>query len=763
MPYIILVVILVVIFITIIWFIVVRQYHNSTQKEKSKGQDYNSDGNKSQENAKEPEPESKDFYSYPDNEFFSEKEIIKSEEENRNTICEDSNLKLKSDFSNLVIEETIKENTQPEYQNNEYPESTNEINHRRAPLNRGGRPRRRERNLSVDSTGENTEIERSIHHRIDIVCLKRERQWIAAVEIPEELLEKPGLEVFQAGERLTQEQENCWCLEQAFGEVVIQWNESEGVQEIKVALGQDGYLLFKLSDQHQDQGRRVQFPSSGSYLVMVPDDWVRDDTLSGPPPVEPESVFLTGYKAHFFELERGGERKIAFRIPTGELIKIETNALRLELVGKHLCDATEKIGPLFGERPPQIRALDSQAWKNVRTIVVGEEGSGKERWRIAFNPVSEQVEQELPLELVARKGGWYFLRFYDTNDELIESLDFRFLCALKEIRIPQLSPLPPEDGHKQVCVEFLHDTGCAVQPVGPSASIQIERQDDKTTLTIPPDPACDETRWCVGVEGGPQVEVTILVERVWWGIGEEQNAPSEWKDRPLTLQREDFAATSNKALWLRLPRRRWVDEILVGFEQSTVRSYIVEVTHRTVAIPLCEFCDSREVGDRTQKYTLKVWIKRGDNFIQGTVGVIPVTVEAPERRQAVSPQTTYWVGFGRKKTALAKAVLQYGSARIEVNKLPVDEYFKDLQSKAKRFLYRLLELDRVHDILSQMEVLITVTGSDPTTTRQAKAVAHALARALISYDPNLRPLLKQAGFGGVRVEKQPKYNRRIYR
>jgi flagellar biosynthesis/type III secretory pathway M-ring protein FliF/YscJ len=88
-------IILVVIFITIIslGFIIVRQYHNPTREEKSKGQDYNSDGNKSQENAKEPEPESKDFYSYPDNEFFSGKEIIKSEEENRNKICEESNLK----------------------------------------------------------------------------------------------------------------------------------------------------------------------------------------------------------------------------------------------------------------------------------------------------------------------------------------------------------------------------------------------------------------------------------------------------------------------------------------------------------------------------------------------------------------------------------------------------------------------------------------------------------------------------------------------
>jgi hypothetical protein len=253
---------------------------------------------------------------------------------------------------------------------------------------------------------------------------------------------------------------------------------------------------------------------------MVPDDWERDDTLSGPAPVAPESTSLFGYQAHFFELEKGGDGKLAFRKPTGEIFEIKSKAQQFELVGNRLCDATEKIGPLFGGRPPQIRALDGQTWKDVGTIVVGEEGSGKGKWRTAFRPVSGRIEQELPHEFAARKGGWYFLRFYDTNDDLIESLDFRFICAVKEIKIPQLPPFPSRGGHGSVCVEFLHEPGCAVQPVDSSTNIQIQRQHNKTILTIPLDPACDETRWIVRAEDVPQVEVTILVERLWWGIGE---------------------------------------------------------------------------------------------------------------------------------------------------------------------------------------------------------------------------------------------------
>jgi ribosomal protein S9 len=43
-------------------------------------------------------------------------------------------------------------------------------------------------------------------------------------------------------------------------------------------------------------------------------------------------------------------------------------------------------------------------------------------------------------------------------------------------------------------------------------------------------------------------------------------------------------------------------------------------------------------------------------------------------------------------------------------------------------------------------------GSSPTTMQQPKAVAHAIARALMNYDPKLKPLLRQAGFGGVKVK-----------
>lgn len=631
------------------------------------------------------------------------------------------------------------------------PEGTEEAvaeakNGKREPIKRGGKPR----GPTQSHEKERTQQIKPRLPRPEIVCWKRGRQWVLAVEVPDELLENSDLEVLQNGSPLQREDldKAFWRLDRVSDEVIVRWNEAEALQEVRIELGREDYLLFRLSGGNLNRGRRVKFPSSGAYLVIAPEDWERDETLSGPPPATPESVSLAGYKAHFFDLENKGDQKIAFRCADGQLRVIQTQAVRFQLVGKQLTDAGEHMGPLFGERPPRIRALDMQEWKGVGTIVVGEEGSGRGRWRAAFNPDPVQKEQDLPSEVADRRGGWYFLRFYNNDEDLIESMDFRFLSLLREIRILQVSHLPGADGHKPVCIEFLHSPGCAVQPVNGLDNIYVECQHEKTLVTISPDPAYDEFRWLVGSAGGPQVEVTINVERVWWAVGEENNPPSQWRDQPLALSHNDFAATSSKALWLRLPMPRWVDKVLVGFERSKARSYDVRVADKTIAIPLREYGDYGEMGDKAQEHSLKVWIKRNSQDMEGIFALIPASqVVEP----VVPPLTQSWVGLGRKKAAIAKAVMQNGSGKIKVNGQPIDDYFRQAPHKATRFLERLLNLEEVCSVLAQMQVDVTVTGSSPTTMQQPKAVAHAIARALMIYDPRLKPLLRQVGFGGVKV------------
>ncbi|MEG3066462.1 30S ribosomal protein S9 [Acetomicrobium sp.] len=100
---------------------------------------------------------------------------------------------------------------------------------------------------------------------------------------------------------------------------------------------------------------------------------------------------------------------------------------------------------------------------------------------------------------------------------------------------------------------------------------------------------------------------------------------------------------------------------------------------------------------------------------------------------------------------VARAILQGGSGSFTVNGKLAGEYFKNVPAKARHFLWRFQDLPPARDVLSRLDGQIEVWGSSPTTIRQAKAVAHALARAMTMYEPKLKSLLKDAGFGGVRM------------
>jgi len=599
--------------------------------------------------------------------------------------------------------------------------------------------------------------------RPEIVCWKEGWSWILGVVVPEDLLEDSNLSVFQDETLLTLDEfyEGRYRLKRLLGKVSVQSSKDEVLVEIDLVKEEKDYLLFRLVGHHGSRGRRVGQATSGSYLVIVPEGWERDHEVSGPPPAKPEPVSIDGYWAHFFDLSRDDARKIAFISPGSEKIEIETGAARFEPVGTRLNDSSGDVSPLFGRGPPRIRASYEQGWRNVGTVVVGEEGGGKRWWHTQFSPYGDQVEQHLPDQVARRGAGWYFVRIYDTDDNLVESLDFRFVSVLKEIRVSDHPFLPIAKGHTAVDVKFLHQSDCEVRLTeGPAGTLQITYEDQKTGAIIPPNATCDETHWIIGPKGGPQVEVTILVERVWWAGGEEDTVPPQWTDKPLTLSRDCFAATSNRALWLRFPRPRWVDKVDVGFDRSKRRPYSVEVTGRELAIPLRHFGDSVEVGDRQREYPLRVWLERkGAGRSEGIIGVVPAEMLAapfPSGGTTGTPREKVprqWTGWGRKKTAVAKAVLRPGSGGITVNGQPLWQYFDGAPCKAKGFLHRLFDLAEVYQALAQVDMVITVWESSPTTMRQAKAAAHAVAKALISYDSGMKRLLSQKGFGGVKVTK----------
>ncbi|GIX31884.1 MAG: 30S ribosomal protein S9 [Porticoccaceae bacterium] len=127
---------------------------------------------------------------------------------------------------------------------------------------------------------------------------------------------------------------------------------------------------------------------------------------------------------------------------------------------------------------------------------------------------------------------------------------------------------------------------------------------------------------------------------------------------------------------------------------------------------------------------------------------------------------THYYGTGRRKTATARVFLRPGRGLITVNDRPLEQYFG--REVARMIVRQPLEAT---DNAERFDVRVTVRGGG--SFGQAGAIRHGIARALLQYDENLRPKLRQAGFltrdareverkkvGLHKARKRPQYSKR---
>ena len=109
---------------------------------------------------------------------------------------------------------------------------------------------------------------------------------------------------------------------------------------------------------------------------------------------------------------------------------------------------------------------------------------------------------------------------------------------------------------------------------------------------------------------------------------------------------------------------------------------------------------------------------------------------------------------GKRKNAVARVWIKPGSGRVMVNGRDQEVYF------ARPVLRMILRQPfEVADRNNQYDAVCTVSGGG--LSGQAGAVRHGISRALIRYEPALRPVLKQGGFltRDSRVVERKKYGK----
>ena len=112
----------------------------------------------------------------------------------------------------------------------------------------------------------------------------------------------------------------------------------------------------------------------------------------------------------------------------------------------------------------------------------------------------------------------------------------------------------------------------------------------------------------------------------------------------------------------------------------------------------------------------------------------------------------FFYGTGRRKKSVARVRLYNGAGKITINDRDIDEYFglETLKLVVRQPLALTESLDKI-------DIVCRVNGGG--VSGQAGAIRHGVARALLLYNPELRPALKAAGFltRDPRMKERKKY------
>ena len=110
---------------------------------------------------------------------------------------------------------------------------------------------------------------------------------------------------------------------------------------------------------------------------------------------------------------------------------------------------------------------------------------------------------------------------------------------------------------------------------------------------------------------------------------------------------------------------------------------------------------------------------------------------------------------GKRKCSVARVIMKSGKGEIVVNKRPIDDYFG---TEILRVIVR--QPLALTDNTDKFDMSVNVCGGG--IAGQAGAIKHGITKALLEHDPELRAILKKAGYitRDSRIKERKKYGRK---
>ena len=347
----------------------------------------------------------------------------------------------------------------------------------------------------------------------------------------------------------------------------ITYGNNQDMNTLDLFADNTEYLIFKLSDGNS--GRRVKNISSGQYLVAVPEEWeIKDKCLDSVIVTKVTNFRIDNYKALIIEISKSSGQ-IEFTTENGS-VTLPTSLSQFKLIGEEINSIADK-SPLFAS-PPELCSIKSDdSWKDVSWINLVEEG------KIDGNRWHKEVPKSLMNSIVPLKdilsefyGGWFSARLYNRNNDLIESLTFRYLTGLKSIDIQPYSIFPSENNNP-IRIEIRHKDNIQCN-VNASANVKSEANYNGTIVSLPVDFQEESVPLELSTNNSKTINVKIPIELIWWAEGNKSSKPAEWNKETISLDRNDFNHLENRFL-IRLPWKGWKGSISMRLDEGWTISY----------------------------------------------------------------------------------------------------------------------------------------------------------------------------------------------
>lgn len=110
-----------------------------------------------------------------------------------------------------------------------------------------------------------------------------------------------------------------------------------------------------------------------------------------------------------------------------------------------------------------------------------------------------------------------------------------------------------------------------------------------------------------------------------------------------------------------------------------------------------------------------------------------------EETVTITRQNPLWA-TGRRKNAIARVRVVPGEGRILVNSKSLEEYFAGHERQKMNVMAPI----KLGKSMNEYDLIISTTGGG--VNGQSEAIRLGIARAMVSMDPKMRPVMRSKGF-----------------